>query len=396
MILGNRARGEPLLVLALVLSSWVGARAAFHYAAPDDPGAAMSTGEPEHAAQPSVSPAKQPGRAGAPSHLADPADLPLREPMSAAPAPAAVLPLVPAAPLTLSAPLAPPAPVVLPARPAGPGSASAAGPGPSDAAQRIAVAGGHQLLWLAALAQMPLPADIAARLAGAPSAGSGTSPLPRWSADGWLFFRRGGSAVTFPRLSGGGTYGASQAGAVLRYRLAPADPHRPALYLRGAGALNGTREQEVAVGLAARPVSRLPLAAMAELRATRNAQGVSARPAVALVTELPPQGLPLGFTGEVYVQAGYVGGRDASAFVDGLMRAERPVFTLPGANARAGAGAWGAKQRGAARLDVGPVASVTVRLGDTASARIEADWRFRVAGGAHPDSGPALTLSAGF
>jgi hypothetical protein len=256
------------------------------------------------------------------------------------------------------------------------------------------VAGGHQLLWLAAAAMLPLPADVAARFAAAPP--PRTASPPRWSADGWVFLRRGGVPVTFPRLSGGGTYGASQAGAVLRYRLALDDPHRPTVYLRGAGALNGTREQEAALGLAARPLAGFPVAAMAEVRLTRNAQGTSARPALALVTELPPQRLPLGFTGEAYVQGGYVGGRGGTAFVDGLLRAERGLVDLAGAEVKAGAGAWGAKQRGASRLDVGPVAAVRLRLGDTASARLEADWRFRVAGKAHPGSGPALTLSAGF
>jgi hypothetical protein len=128
----------------------------------------------------------------------------------------------------------------------------------------------------------------------------------------------------------------------------------------------------------------------------RDAQGIRLRPAIAVVSELPPARLPLGFTGEAYAQAGYIGGRGATAFVDGLVRAERPLASVAGFDIRAGGGAWGARQRGAERLDMGPVASVRFRLGTSASARVEADWRFRVAGRSRPGSGPALTLSAGF
>jgi hypothetical protein len=63
---------------------------------------------------------------------------------------------------------------------------------------------------------------------------------------------------------------------------------------------------------------------------------------------------------------------------------------------RIGAGIWGGVQKGAARLDAGPSASVAMPLGRGTNGRIAIDWRFRLAGEAVPDSGPALTLSAGF
>ncbi len=62
---------------------------------------------------------------------------------------------------------------------------------------------------------------------------------------------------------------------------------------------------------------------------------------------------------------------------------------------RAGAGAWGGAQEDAARLDIGPSASVSFQLGE-GRGRLAADYRIRVAGDAEPSSGPALTLSAGF
>lgn len=159
------------------------------------------------------------------------------------------------------------------------------------------------------------------------------------------------------------------------------------------------REHEAALGLSARPLAALPLAAMVEARVNESrGSAARVRPAVAVVTELPPQQLPLGFTGDIYVQAGWVGGRKPTGFIDGLVRAERPVAELgPDLSLHAGGGAWGARQRGASRLDLGPVASLRVRLGDSGvNARIEADWRLRVAGRSRPESGPALTVSAGF
>ena len=358
---GVRSRGQPLLVLGVLISGWIGARALAWNLLPEQPATAAQVVAvaPASIAQVAVHRAsRQAGRA-APARSAAKAVV---APVVPLPTPLAPLPAVqaPLPPMTTANPV-PRAP--LPAAPADPG-----------ATPRMTTAGGHQLLWLAAAAMMPLPADVAARIAppASPSRAPAPATLARWSADGWLYLRRGGGdPVTFPRLTTGGSYGSSQAGAVLRYRLAPADPHRPTLYLRGAAALNGTLEQEAAVGLAARPIAGLPVAAMAEARITRNAQGTTARPAVALVTELPPQKLPLGITADAYVQAGYVGGRSATAYVDGLIRAERPLATLAGTQIAAGGGVWGlggeAARRGAGRCRpgcLGPLA--TWRYGERA------------------------------
>ena len=62
---------------------------------------------------------------------------------------------------------------------------------------------------------------------------------------------------------------------------------------------------------------------------------------------------------------------------------------------RLGGGAWGGAQQGAARLDIGPSLTVDLRLG-AAPARIEADYRWRVAGNAEPGNGGVVTLSTGF
>jgi hypothetical protein len=259
------------------------------------------------------------------------------------------------------------------------------------------------MLWMAAVAQLPMPPGLlAATPTPWPRSAPVATPAPRrWSADGWLAWRRGGTGYNLPGggLPGAhlpvGTYGASQYGAVLRYRLDPASHLRPVIYLRGTGSIDAPRYQEMALGLALRPVAAIPVAATAELRATRSFGETRLRPAATLVTELPPIKLPFAARAEAYVQAGYVGGKGATAFVDGQLRIDRAVTRLGPAELRAGAGAWGGAQEGARRLDIGPSLSLGL-ADDQAAARLSADWRFRVAGRAAPGSGPAITLSAGF
>jgi hypothetical protein len=140
----------------------------------------------------------------------------------------------------------------------------------------------------------------------------------------------------------------------------------------------------------------VPLTIAAELRAGELSSEFRVRPAVVAVTELAPQKLPFEFRGEAYAQAGYVGGKGATPFIDGQVRVDRAIARIGRGELRAGAGAWGGAQEGASRLDIGPAAILGVPLTDAASARLAVDWRFRVSGNAVPQSGPALTLSAGF
>lgn len=191
------------------------------------------------------------------------------------------------------------------------------------------------------------------------------------------------------------SYGRSQAGGVVRYRLVPHKRHALDAYLRASSALLGALERDLVAGLSARLVPRLPLRVAAEARMTETVTGTELRPAVVAVTEIPPIPLPRGFGAEAYVQGGYVGGRFATAFVDGQARVERPVARLGDSQIAAGAGVWGGAQKGARRLDIGPSAAVTFRLGE-GHGRVAADYRFRIAGAAAPKSGAAVTLSAGF
>ncbi|WP_338466758.1 hypothetical protein RXV95_14630 [Novosphingobium sp. ZN18A2] len=259
---------------------------------------------------------------------------------------------------------------------------------------------GHQLLLMAALGYVTLP-EIATRAlstmnpAPQPVPPAGTSRTSRWSADGWVLARRdGGEAALLPGAPG---YGGSQAGAVLRYRLHDGGRAAPYLYARVSGALGRPGgDRDVAAGIGVRPVPSMPLRLLAEARVTQSTGKARVRPAATVVTELAPQRLPMGVKAEVYAQAGYVGGKGATAFFDLQAVADKRVAATGGnMELRLGGGAWAGGQRGAARLDLGPRASARLRVQGTAS-RVAFDWRFRVAGNARPGSGPAITVSAGF
>ena len=214
----------------------------------------------------------------------------------------------------------------------------------------------------------------------------------RWSGDGWVLYRRGSgtqaAAGLFP------SYGASQAGGVIRYALAPTSSRAPQAYLRASRAID-TAQSEGAAGLSLRPLPGVPARLLAEARVQRDGGRTRLRPAIAAISEVPPVRLPLGAQGELYAQAGYVGGTPATPFFDAQATIERALLGTGPAELRLGAGAWAGGQKGSARLDVGPRASVKLSLGE-ASSRLALDWRFRVAGNARPGSGPAVTFSAGF
>ena len=382
-----RRRGQPLASLALVLAGWVGVRAAVWeppFALPK-PGALVERAAPFAGLPP---PEAHPARS-APNIGSSRA----RQALVVATPPVLVTAREPVMPLTHAVP----EPLAL---------APVAEPLPEFAAvpataPRIAAA--HQLLYLAALGRLPLPPGLALlaappRPVAAPPAALATTAAPRWSGDGWLLVRRGSGGLA--AASGFPSYGASQAGGVIRYALAPGSPHAPQAYLRLSRAIGGFDEGEVAAGLSARPFASVPLRLLGEARVQRGGGGTRVRPAASLVSELPPVRLPLGIAGEAYAQVGYAGApvgskRGATPFFDVQAVADRKLASTGPAELRLGAGAWGGGQKGAARLDLGPRASLRL---DTAPARsrLALDWRFRVAGEARPGSGPTLTFSAGF
>jgi hypothetical protein len=282
------------------------------------------------------------------------------------------------------------------------------------------ITAGHHLLWLAALrhsglraggepAPDPLAPDQWAGL-GAPApflptllpprgGAAASAASGRWSVDGWAFWRQGSDSapVSQGRVP---IYGASQAGAVLQYRLAPGSGRDPRLYARAYRALVRRGESEAALGASARPFVRVPLRLAGEVRYTDAAFSNDIRPAAFGVTELAPLALPLGTQLEAYGQAGWVGGPQPTAFADGqasLTREVGPVAAGTDNTLRLslGAGVWAGAQEDAQRVDLGPTLRLDLRIG-TVPARLSVDWRQQVAGDASPGSGVAATLSTAF
>ncbi len=217
----------------------------------------------------------------------------------------------------------------------------------------------------------------------------------RWSLDTWALLRRETGGGISPGVLPA-TYGGSQTGAVMRFRVDRASPYWPSIYARTTTALGQVRENAAALGFSARPFPEVPLIAAVEGRMTDQIGGTRFQPAAFVYTLLPSAQLPGKLRSEAYVQAGYVGGGFSTVFADGQVRLDRRVFEMGSIKGSLGAGAWGGAQKGAARFDVGPSAMLEFPLGKRMYGRAAVDWRFRVAGNARPGSGPAVTLSAGF
>jgi hypothetical protein len=407
MKLGFSRRGQPLIVLVLLLGGWVSARAMMWDPAGVPEASPLALATMSGAISPE-NPGRQPRNAPdaearqEQAGMSRPGDL-FALPVAADTPPASPTPASPTiAYQDLERPFALAETAPVPAIRIAPPPRELALPPPVVTPVPPAIAAGHQLLWMAALSRIPMPAELRGMAAQSPAPQpfypAGSEPrqgASRWSADGWLLWRRGSKLAPAGGLLTP-SYGASQAGVVLRYRLAPGSALRPAAYLRATAALNGSREKEAALGLSLRPISRLPLSLHGEARFTSVPGGSMVRPAAFAVTELPPFALPLGLRGEAYGQAGYVGGKFATGFADGQLRIDHRVVSLGKAEVRLGGGTWGGIQKGASRLDAGPSLTIGHPLGGPASMRLAADWRFRVAGKAAPGSGPAVTLSAGF
>lgn len=217
----------------------------------------------------------------------------------------------------------------------------------------------------------------------------------RWSADTWALVR-GTSAGGLGAAPLPPTYGGSQAGAVLRYRLALKSALAPQLYMRTTSALGEVSETAAALGVSARPLPGLPLEAALEGRLVNGIGGNRIQGAALVTTRFAPLLLAGDLRAEAYGQAGYVAGTYATAFGDGQARLDKGLVRLGNVEARLGAGVWAGAQKGAWRVDAGPSAMITLPLNSKMFGRLALDWRQRMAGDAQPGSGPALTLSAGF
>ncbi|MEP3050298.1 MAG: hypothetical protein ABJP48_12030 [Erythrobacter sp.] len=300
---------------------------------------------------------------------------------------------------------------------------------------------GHQLLWMAAMSHLPVPRTAERALTrpilpsqwsldrpgddagsqtgkanleqgGSGVDGSGFIPAragtasarDRWSLDAWAFFREGSNAGL---VSQGNTpiLGASQAGGILQYGLAPQSQRDPRAYLRAYRALVENGETEIAAGLSARPFASLPLRAHGEVRVLEGADNTDVRGSAFVTTELPPLPLPLGTSAEAYAQGGFVAGDGTTLFADGQASLTRNIADfdlgeIAQGHISVGGGAWAGIQGGGAqqevhRVDLGPTVRMDISIGQV-PARVSVDWRERVSGDAVPTSGVAATLSTRF
>lgn len=369
---------RPLRFLALALGLWVGTRAIMlttgpaPTAGPAAPGAVLA--QTPASGTMASSPARSPAVARGRIETAAPICCLIRQiPYKAR------IPLVPFAEAAgavagAGAGARPPSPSPSPS-PSGVSAAGSAGarasPFPAASLLDAAQADHHR-------ASQSFGPPLSGASLGATPAGQ---PIARWSGSAWLLLRddRGGAA-----LAPGGTLGGSQAGARLLYRL------REGLALSGRAYLPLRRRAgaELAAGIDWQPSPGLPLRFLAERRQDIGGEGRSAF-ALTAYGGLERR-LPGGLRAEAYAQAGVVGLRSRDLFVDAVVRVGVPLGPV-----ELGGSVWAAAQPGAARIDAGP--SVSWRLPVRGSAlRLQADWRFRVAGDAAPGSGPALTLAADF
>ncbi|HEX8388446.1 MAG TPA: hypothetical protein VF636_05465 [Sphingomonas sp.] len=225
------------------------------------------------------------------------------------------------------------------------------------------------------VAPLPLPLP--------PTPPAETSPS-RWSGSAWAIARGSGSAGGLSTSQLGG----SQAGARLAYALD--EERRVAIVGRFASPL-GQRGKEAALGAELR-LAGGAIRLFVERRFAFD--GGRGGPSVGLIGGLYRE-LPGGVRLEAYGQAGAIRRDRAEAFVDAAARASRPVAAVGPVRLDVGLGAWGGAQRGAERLDVGPsVGLATAVAGKTL--RVTADWRQRIAGGARPGSGPAVSIGTDF
>lgn len=284
-------------------------------------------------------------------------------------------------------------------------------------ADRVRLMAGHQMLFASAMA-FAAPPVMQSALTAPPGRGperfpagwfarSGEGePVPglqtdapkarqnRWSADAWLLLREGGGVPRLASVNPAG-YGSDQAGAVARYSLAPGSTFKPDVYIRASKALVSGGESEGAAGASISLARSFPLRVHGEVRATDRPGGTEVRPAAFVATGLPRRKLAPGVEADAYLQAGYVGGAFETGFVDGKATLETPLSRGDRARFMIGGGAWGGAQRDAARLDIGPTASVSLSTG-AANLRGSIDYRVRVAGDATPRDGVAVTLAASF
>jgi hypothetical protein len=209
----------------------------------------------------------------------------------------------------------------------------------------------------------------------------------------YSFWRRGDAAQN---VLGNGQYGGGQSAILATIPLLrfpkQSSVSRFALIGRASVAHDDLREREYSAGVRWQPMASVPVHVTVENRFRHD------RPdAIAAFVAGGHQigALPMDFTLDAYGQAGMVSGAGGGKFGDVQMQMLKPVSTHKHATLSAGVGAWAGGQSDVMRVDIGPSVRAELRAGST-QLRLDASWRFRVAGNARPGDGPAVTLSTSF
>lgn len=216
----------------------------------------------------------------------------------------------------------------------------------------------------------------------------GNQGARRLQGSAWMLWR---AQTPANALAHYGQLGGAQIGARVDYRLTGSDKNALFAYGRASAALYVPHAEEVAVGVAWRPPTPLPVSIGVE---RRIAIGHGARDAFAVIatTGIGPTAIAPGVQVEGYGQGGVVGLRRRDLFVDGRVALTHPVHHTP---LSAGVSVSGGAQPNLSRLDIGPVVDARLNIGGVRP-RLAVEWRQRVAGKAAPDSGVAVTLASDF
>ena len=223
-----------------------------------------------------------------------------------------------------------------------------------------------------------------------------------WLVALWAYYRPDALSIDAPIPSGNGPaqLGGSQLGGRAAVRLGQRGQGEAFMRIVSAG--RQMRDAEGAIGVAMRPISRVPVQLVAERRqrlAGQDGRSAFATYAVGGVSDAP---VAAGWRIDSYGAAGIVGARQRDLFAQGQIRVTHDVVRLGGLRISGGAGGWAGAQAGASRADIGP--TIDARLdnqradasGLVGSPRLSIDWRQRVTGQAAPTSGLAITLATDF
>lgn len=219
----------------------------------------------------------------------------------------------------------------------------------------------------------------------------------RWAGELYSLFRDGGAVgpTASPVLGGG------QTGINASWTWDPLAKRPVALVARfntatGSGGAADSRTGQAAFGVRWQPVKGMSVTAERLVRV-----GEFARNDWNLRLAGGADGRRGKLEWNAYGEAGVLGSGDL--YGGAQARAGARLFRWKQADFVAGGGAWGSVQTARyldqryalGRFDMGPTVVMRAPVGRT-SVELSADYRFRLAGGALPASGPALTLSTGF